>query len=359
MPRIVPAGVVILAVALVQGWPAAAADPAPPAAYVVEAKDRQSVVAVLTFDVSCRNMQAAEWIVAAPVAPELPGQTGVKTTLSPAGTAVKDRSPEARPLLVARVPVTTPGRASGLPIRVTYQATLRARELKPLTAGAKAPRVPALTAADRKAYLADAGDIDLATPAFARWQAEQGYVRQPREGDLDFARRVFAAIRSGFAYEYKGEQDRRASAVCRAGRSDCGGLAVLFVAVMRTNKVPARVLYGRWAVSSKAEEKLGSGEYHQWHVKAEFYADGVGWVPVDLARAVLDKSAADPGYFGTDAGDFLTLHVDPDMVIDAGPFGAKSLVNLQRPAWWVTGRGSVTPTAVSEDWKVKPAAGKK
>ena len=46
---------------------------------------------------------------------------------------------------------------------------------------------------------------------------------------------------------------------------------------------------------------------------AEFFADGVGWVPVDPSL----------GHFGGDAGNFLTFHVDPDVTL------ARTLPNVR------------------------------
>ena len=52
---------------------------------------------------------------------------------------------------------------------------------------------------------------------------------------------------------------------------------------------------------------MGSVRYFQEHIKAEFYAQGVGWVPVDLSSAVLhDTSDAKLRYFGNDAGRHAT-----------------------------------------------------
>jgi hypothetical protein len=42
----------------------------------------------------------------------------------------------------------------------------------------------------------------------------------------------------------------------------------------------------------------------------------VGWVPVDISSIVEKKGAHPLVYFGSDKGDFLTLHVDPDMILD-------------------------------------------
>src|SRR5205085_6623815 len=116
--------------------------------------------------------------------------------------------------------------------------------------------------------------------------------------------------------------------------SDCGGLSMLLVAALRAGGVPARTLYGRWAESAKPGEKADDQPFLQWHVKAEFYATGIGWVPVDMASGILhDKSPEGLEFFGKDPGNFLTIHVDPNMMVDTKVDGQKTLMGLQRPAF--------------------------
>ncbi|MBN9522994.1 transglutaminase domain-containing protein, partial [bacterium] len=130
--------------------------------------------------------------------------------------------------------------------------------------------------------------------------------------------------------------------------------SVLFVAALRASGVPARALYGRWAASAVPDATLGGAAYLQWHVKAEFFAAGVGWVPADPGGAVQhDRTPGGLTYFGTDPGDFITFHTDPHLALDTGTTGVRPVRNLQTPVWWVTGRGPTTPTRVVEDWKVE------
>lgn len=348
----------VLLVAAAAAWAVAAARPQPPAGapvrYAVEARDAGRVTGVVTYRVTCPDLRATEWLVYAAVAPELPGQVKVKTTLAPAAVPAKDRTPPARPLLFAKIPAATADLQTAVSVRVGYEATLRSRRLVGLPAGAAAPKVAPLPAADRKRYLADHGDIDFNHAAVQKWFRDEGLVRAAGEDEVAFARAVFLKVRARLGYAYSAAGDRRASAVCAAGRSDCGGMAVVFAAVLRANGVPARALYGRWAASADPAARLGELAYLQWHVKAEFYAAGVGWVPADPGGAVLhDRSPAGLAYFGADPGDFLAFHVDPTLALDAGPFGLKTVPNLQTPAWWANGTGATTPARVVEDWKVE------
>lgn len=333
---------------------AVAAQPAAPPRYAVEVKDARRVAATLTYLVTCPELKAKEWFVFAAAAPELPGQTKTKTTLTPNGAAAKERGGFGRGLAVARVPATTEALRTTIPIRVAYEAQLRSRTLVELPAGAAAPKVEPLSAAERKQYLAEHGDINFKHEAFQTWLRDEGLVRDKGD-DVAFARAAFLRVRNAMTYEYAEKLDRRASAVCAAGKSDCGGLATLFAAALRANGVPARTLYGRWAKSAEADAKLGGVAYYQWHVKAEFYAAGVGWVPADPGAAVEDKGRVPNAtrHFGADAGDFLTLHVDGALGVEAGPFGAQTAGNLQTPAWWASGGGRAPPTRATEGWTVE------
>jgi transglutaminase-like putative cysteine protease len=329
------------------------ADP-PAAGYVLETADARRVEATLTYTVRYDRHRAKEWVVFAARAPELPGQAKVESRLEPGGAAAKELSPLRRPVLAARVPVRQKDQETTLSIRVTYEATLRSRRLKPLAADAAPPKVEPPDKREREAALAALGEIDHKSEAVQAWLKGRKLRREEGEADVDFARRVFRDIRAGFRYEYKPDADRHASAVCRAGRSDCGGLSGLFVAALRANGVPARTLYGRWARSAEAGEKLGDLPYYQAHVKAEFYADGVGWVPVDVASGILhDRSKDGLAFFGNDRGDFLTFHVDPSLELDTRVFGRKVTSGLQVPAHWVAGPGTPEASTITEGWEVK------
>ena len=76
----------------------------------------------------------------------------------------------------------------------------------------------------------------------------------------------------------------------------CGDLNALYVGLARSVGVPARDLYGiRVAASAHGYRSLGVGSpaiSKAQHCRAEFFAQGVGWVPVDPAdvrKVVLEE----------------------------------------------------------------------
>jgi transglutaminase-like putative cysteine protease len=79
----------------------------------------------------------------------------------------------------------------------------------------------------------------------------------------------------------------------------CGDLNALFVGLMRAAGVPARDVYGlRVAPSEHGYRSLGVGSPNvtrAQHCRAEFFARGIGWVPVDPAdvrKVVLEEPPA-------------------------------------------------------------------
>lgn len=323
--------------------------------YVLRIQKSRRMVGTVTYNVAAQNLQAAEWIIFASVAPELTGQANVKTRLVPTGVPVKDKSPLARDLLMARVPAKTPSSLKDLSIHITYSAQLFSRTLRPLHSHAAPENVPTLKPDEKALCLAAHGDLDFEQASFSEWLKAQSLVRKPAEDEVDFGRRAFQKIKSSMTYAYHPSMNRHASFVCHEKEADCGGLSSLFVAIMRANGIPAHMLYGRWAESAVPNTMIGEIAYYQWHVKAEFFAEGVGWVPLDLSSAVLyDRSPEGLKYFGSDPGDFIAFHTDTDFEIETKLFGRQAMHNLQEPAWWVSGKGDLKDIKIKEDWKVKP-----
>ncbi len=123
--------------------------------------------------------------------------------------------------------------------------------------------------------------------------------------------------------------DRLASHVCKAGKSDSGGLSIVFTSALRANGIPARVSSGR-----ARDSESGRNAADEPYVKAAFLATAVGWVPVDLGSAmILDKSSEGLEFFGTDNADFLIMHFDTDLEFDTVFFGRKTVESVQGPVF--------------------------
>jgi hypothetical protein len=314
--------------------------------YRIESEPVRRIRAILTNDISLPNGRATIWEAMAFPAPTLSGQREVRTTFTAGGQPARERGPSQRRVLVSRVT----GRPKELHTRLTIEATLYARRLRRRPPG-PAPEVPDLPKATARLYTRPTSTLDFDAEPFQDWLNENGLWRGREESDLAFARRVFADLRQRLEYVAH-PSDLQASSLCGAGHSDCAGQSCLFVAVLRANAVPARLLQGRWAVSEGPGKTYGE-RYGKFHVKSEFFARGIGWVPVDLAAASQDRTRGELAYFGNDSGDFLDMNVDQDIVLESTFGDSRIVFGMQRIAYWWRGSGSAKGERVGEHWRVE------
>lgn len=293
---------------------AAAALPAQPAAapaYKIVAADHQTIDAKITQTVQTTNYVVTRWVAFVPEPPDLPGQTVTKITVSPKAVAVTEAGPLARKLRFVDTPVAAPAAGTKMSVELGVQATLRSRKLVPLADGEAAPRVVPLTAAEAKYYTSPGPTVDFDHPAVKGWVERKKLKLGKGEDPVALAVHVMDALRADFNYSYSRGRNKASEAAVEP-TSDVAGLSYLFVAAMRANKVPARPLCGRLARPRKDGSKPGEFEHDWYHVRAEFFLAGVGWVPVNPGQAVLTTVPV-RDLIGADAGDFLALHADVDV----------------------------------------------
>jgi transglutaminase-like putative cysteine protease len=321
----------------------------------IEATPHQTVDATIRYEIRTTNFAVSRWTVFLPEPPELPSQRKLRTACKPAGKVVQENSPLARPVRMLDIPVDEPVAGAKLAMTLDVHATLVDRRLVPLRRGEQPPVVRPLPADERKYYLAPSSRVDFEEPPFQEWLDAKKLRRGPDEPPIEFAARVLGVIRSDFAYRFVPADDRRASVACRQGKTDCGGMAFLFVAAMRANGVPARVLVGRLAKPRKPDSTPDDLEYDRPHVRAEFFVGGVGWVPVDPNYANMEKVAPVAGFVGRDPGDMVVLHVDLDLKL---PFADRDrTVDMMQvgAAYWLTGRGPFDAVFGPTGWDVTAA----
>jgi len=119
--------------------------------------------------------------------------------------------------------------------------------------------------------------------------------RQETQGakdTLEKARKVYDYVVATMRYDKSGQGWGRGDAMwaCTAKRGNCTDFHSLFIGMMRAAGVPARFEIGFPLPVDKTEGDIPG--YHCW---AEFYLDGVGWVPVDASEAW--KNPAKRDYF--------------------------------------------------------------
>ncbi len=321
--------------------------PTPAPAFHIEAAPARHIRATYTFQVHTPKLNPQQWVLFAAMPPTLPGQQDIHAQMNHAGHLDTEKSPFRRPILAARVPAREAEEPQGVTVTTITEATLYSRKLVP---GASAEKVAALDEEERRLALAKTPTEDFTHPAFLAWLQHSRLVRGANETDLDFAERAFLTVKHVSSYLYSGPfQVRQASKVCGDLRTDCGGFAVLLVSALRANRIPARALCGRWAKSAGTNEPM-----MQMHVKAEFWAEGIGWIPCDLSSAVqFDRDGATLRYFGDDPGDHLVQHTDTDLRFDTVYFGEQAQAFVQRAAYWVRGTGTSANGQEHETWQVQ------
>ena len=279
--------------------------------FYVEAKPAFSFKATLSEDWVCPHAGDGTLHVYAPVLPELPGQGKVSTRLFVAtndklrAEELTEGSDNKRPMFALHIKSDELSPKARIPLRVEYEGTQFARTLK---RGKPPKAVPELTQEERRRYLMTSVTMDHDDPGFLRWMSDQGLKRRKGEQAMAFAHRVFTHFIKTAKYggDTSNYEARRPSQVCKSFANDCGGLALLFAAVMRVNDVPARTLFGRWALSQ-------TDSYGQYHVMAEFYVKKSGWVPVDISGTIVHKPKDSYAFFGNADGGHLAFHVDTDL----------------------------------------------
>lgn len=94
---------------------------------------------------------------------------------------------------------------------------------------------------------------------------------------------------------------------CESKRGNCTDFHSLFIAMLRSQEIPARFLIG-FPIPDGREGAIGG--YHCW---AEFYDAEHGWLPVDASEA--KKKGMREAYFGNLPNDRIEFTVGRDIVL--------------------------------------------
>jgi transglutaminase-like putative cysteine protease len=152
---------------------------------------------------------------------------------------------------------------------------------------------------------------------------------------VDKARRLYNYVVSTMHYDHDGAGWGRGDAVwaCENKHGNCTDFHSLFIAMARAAGIPARFEIGFSLPAGVSQGAIGG--YHCW---AEFYVQGIGWIPVDASEASKNKDMADYFFGATDQnrvmftlgrdirlkpaqkGDLLNYFVYPYAELDGKPF---------------------------------------
>jgi transglutaminase-like putative cysteine protease len=319
----------------------ATSDTAKPSAwYAVERTPTRRIRAVYRAEYTIADVKPDRWTFTTALAPDLPSQSGVTTTVDPAAKVVREPNGEGRLLLISSFDSS----ATRQPVTITYEATLWKRRL------VRAPNKPvpsvSLDALERSRYLSATRTFDFEATPFQEWLDGNRLRRGETENAVDFGRRVYSVILGQYRSReqpgmIKGEP---ASVFCGRDTADCKVRAVVFAAAMRANGIPARVM-GGIMLKAPADVVVPS------HLRAEFFLAEAGWVPVEFNYALDDPQDAQ-AHFGEDNGDLLVHEVGTDISVPQIEGDARVVYGLERPNVSVWGKGSGTITYRALTWDV-------
>ena len=111
---------------------------------------------------------------------------------------------------------------------------------------------------------------------------------------VDKARRIYDYVVSTMHYDHEGTGWGRGDAMwaLHSKHGDCADFHSLFIAMARAAGIPARFEIG-FSLPTNQRAGVLAG-YHCW---VQFYANGVGWVPIDASEAAKNRDKIDY-YFG-------------------------------------------------------------
>jgi transglutaminase-like putative cysteine protease len=107
---------------------------------------------------------------------------------------------------------------------------------------------------------------------------------------LEKAHRIYDYVASTMRYDKSGEGWGRGDEVwaCDSKRGNCTDFHSVLIGMMRSSGIPAR-----FEIGFPLPEGKNEGEIPGYHCWAEFYIDGIGWIPVDASEASKNPSKKD------------------------------------------------------------------
>jgi transglutaminase-like putative cysteine protease len=136
--------------------------------------------------------------------------------------------------------------------------------------------------------------------------------------DLEKARAIYNHVVSTVKYDKSGQGWGRGDIyyACDARRGNCTDFHAIFIGYARALGIPARFTIGFPLPADR-----GAGEVSGYHCWAEFYAEGIGWVPVDASEAAKDPARREY-FFGTHDENRVEFTRGRDLILNPKQGGA-------------------------------------
>jgi transglutaminase-like putative cysteine protease len=167
-------------------------------------------------------------------------------------------------------------------------------------------------------YLARFLEPDHLVPIDGRMKELADENTRGRQGAVERAYALYDYVFHTVRYDKSGTGWGRGDSlwVCDAKHGNCTDFHSLFISLARAEGIPARFEIG-FPMPGGAEGTIPG--YHCW---AEFFVNGVGWVPVDISEAWKDPKKHDY-FFGTLDANRVQFSVGRDLMLqpkqDGGP----------------------------------------
>jgi transglutaminase-like putative cysteine protease len=115
---------------------------------------------------------------------------------------------------------------------------------------------------------------------------------------LEKARAIYDHVAGTMSYDKSGTGWGRGDAIyaCDVRKGNCTDFHSLFIGMARASNIPARFVIG-----FPVPENANQGEIPGYHCWAEFYIDGMGWLPVDASEASKNREKWNDLFGGLDA----------------------------------------------------------
>jgi transglutaminase-like putative cysteine protease len=138
-----------------------------------------------------------------------------------------------------------------------------------------------------------------------------------RTGDMQRARAMYDYVLENMKYDKSGTGWGHGDTLwaCDAKRGNCTDFHSLFISMARSQGIPSRFEIGFPIPAGKSTADIAG--YHCW---AEFYANGKGWVPVDISEAWKDPKRREY-FFGAYDVNRVQFTMGRDLVLSPAQAG--------------------------------------
>jgi transglutaminase-like putative cysteine protease len=162
---------------------------------------------------------------------------------------------------------------------------VRKEHLRPAATGFSTGVAPPLSPAERAHWLAPDRMVPL-DDTIRKWAGEVVAAAHART-DLEMARAIYDHVVATVKYDKTGKGWGRGDIyyACDVRRGNCTDFHAIFIGYARAMGIPAR-----FSIGFPIPSERGQGSVAGYHCWAEFYANGIGWIPIDASEAAKNPS---------------------------------------------------------------------